>query len=548
VRFFAGPETGAGAPGAAPVAEEDTSTTNVQEVGVDEPDAVKSRGGASPIIFAVAGEQIHAIDASGQAPRLLGSLPVDGYGHELLLFKDRLLVFSRNLGGPEPVPVPGPAPASAPFIPDDSTLLTEVDAGDPAAMRIVKTEEVEGRFVSARLTGRTARVVVAAQPRAIYDEGVRGSTAGWIPRRVEVDAASGRKRSRRLTACRSVRRPVRFSGLEMLTVLTVDMSKGLPAVDSDALESGGEIVYASTGNLYVATQQWTDEPSSPREEPPKSFTAIHQFDTSDPGETAYRASGRVPGYLLNQFAMSEHRGVLRVASTETPTWWGGDVRDEGQSFVTTLDRGGGALVPLGQVSGLGKGERIYAVRFIDDAGFVVTFRQVDPLFTIDLANPRTPRVLGDLKILGYSAYLHPLRNDRLLGVGQDASEEGRLRGAQLSLFDISDLRTPKRLHQKDLGLGSSSEVEYDHHAFLYWRPARLAVLPVQGESFVGAVGVRVSSADGIVEVGRASQSPVPIRRALIVGGRLYTLSDEALEQNSLQNLAEEAFLPLPRRP
>ena len=157
-------------------------------------------------------------------------------------------------------------------------------------------------------------------------------------------------------------------------------------------------------------------------------------------------------------------------------------------------------------------------------------------------------MIGELKILGYSAYLHPLRNNRILGVGQDATEEGRTKGAQLSLFDISDLRAPKRLHQKDLGLGTSSEVEYEHHAFLYWRPSRLAVLPVQGQSFTGAVGVHVSSADGINEVGRASHDPAPVRRALVVGGRLFTLSDEALEQNSLQNLAEEASLPLPRRP
>ena len=373
-----------------------------------------------------------------------------------------------------------------------------------------------------------------------------------MPRRVLTDTASGDSSSRRLAPCRQVRRPVVFSGLDLLTVLTVDMSKGLPAVDSDAIESGGEIVYGSTGTLYVATQQWTAEPSSSQEEPPKSFTAIHRFDTSDSGETTYQASGRVPGYLLNQFAMSEYRGVLRVASTETPTWWGGDVRDEGQSFVTTLERAGGALLPLGQVSGLGKGERIYAVRFIEDSGFVVTFRQVDPLYTLDLADPRAPKVLGELKLLGYSAYLHPLRNNRLLGVGQDASEEGRLRGFQLSLFDISDLRNPKRIHQTALGSGSSSDAEYDHHAFLYWRPARLAVLPVLSQEFVGAVGFNVSSANGILEAGRASHAgsggyDAAVRRALVVGGKLFTLSDEGLEQNALSSLAEEAWLPLPRR-
>ena len=537
--------------GQAPVTQEDSSGTNVQEQGVDEPDIVKTRGST---IFALAGGQLHAVDAGGAAPTLLGSLPLEGYGHELLLFRKRALVLTQAFGGPQPVPGPGPASAQA-FAPSPqgATLLSEVDVSDPSAMRVVRTEEVPGLFVSARLTGSTARIVISAPPPALYDKSLRGREAGWMPRRVLVQAATGETSRRRLAPCRRVSRTASFSGLELLTVLTIDMSRGLPAVDSDAIESGGEIVYASPNSLYVATQRWTPEPSSPEQEPPRAFSAVHQFDASRPGETVYRSSGRVPGYLLNQFAMSEYRGELRVASTETPVWWSGAPQDEGQSFVTTLDRRGGALLQLGQVSGLGKGERIYAVRFIDEAGFVVTFRQVDPLYTIDLADPRDPKVLGELKILGYSAYLHPLRNDLLLGVGQDASEEGRVRGFQLSLFDVSNLRRPQRLHQYGLGSYSSSEAEYEHHAFLWWPPSGLAVLPITGQSFIGAVGFNVARTAGISEAGRASHAgaggyDLPVRRALVVGGRLFTLSDEGLEQNSLTSLAEEAWLPLPPRP
>jgi len=532
--------------------QDDSSTTNVQEQGVDEPDVVKSRGST---IFAIGGEQLHAVDSSGAAPTLLGSLPIEGYGHELLLFEGRVLVLSRTFGGPEPAPEQSPdGPASSPSFGQEQTLLTEVDTTSPTAMRVVRTERLPARFISARLTGRSARIVVSAPAPAQYDESMRGRVEGWVPSRVLTNEASGKTSSRRMAPCRRVARAAYFSGLDLLTVLTVDMSKGLPAVDSDAIESGGEIVYGSQGSLYVATQRWTPSPDSQGDEPPsKSFSAIHRFDASTPGETSYRASGQMPGYLLNQFAMSEHEGVLRVASTETPTWWGPQQAEEGQSFVTTLDQSDGVLAQLGQVSGLGKGERIYAVRFIDDAGFVVTFRQVDPLYTIDLSKPREPSVLGELKILGYSAYLHPLRNDLLLGIGQDATEEGQRQGAALSLFDIRDLRAPTRLHQKTLEQYSSFEAEYDHHAFLWWRPTRLAVLPVQGQELVGAVGYNAGRSLGIVEAGRAEHAfqedyRAPIRRSLVVGGRLYTLSDEGLEQNSLANLAEEAWLPLPRRP
>ncbi len=204
------------------------------------------------------------------------------------------------------------------------------------------------------------------------------------------------------------------------------------------------------------------------------------------------------------------------------------------------------------MDGLGRGEQIYAVRFIEDVGFVVTFRQTDPLYTLDLSDPRRPRVLGELKIRGYSAYLHPLGGDLLLGVGQDATAQGATLGTQLSLFDVSNLRRPSRRQQRSVGSGSSSQVEYDHHAFLWWAPSELAVLPVQeygaAEQFVGAIGFGVARA-GIGERGRATHDvdeyAAPILRSFVVGGRLFTLSDVGLEVNALSTLAEEGSLKFP---
>ncbi len=148
------------------------------------------------------------------------------------------------------------------------------------------------------------------------------------------------------------------------------------------------------------------------------------------------------------------------------------------------------------MGGLGQGERIFGVRFIDDTGYVVTFRQTDPLYTVDVSSPAAPKVLGELKIAGYSAYLHPLGDDLLLGVGQDATEEGRRLGTQLSVFDVSDLSNVQRVQQRRLATGSSSSAEFDHHAFLYWAPRKLAVIPLSeygssGSPFLGAVGLTV---------------------------------------------------------
>ena len=230
---------------------------------------------------------------------------------------------------------------------------------------------------------------------------------------------------RALVGCREVRHPVYFSGLDLLTVLTIDLDHGLFNVDRDAVMAGAQVVYASEGSLYVGSQRYVAGLDTPAEIPASTVTEIHRFDTTKAGETSYRSSGKVPGFVLNQYALGEHKGDLRVASTEDPLWMGGAQQRESESSVTVLRERDGRLEQIGKVGGLGKGERIYAVRFLGDVGYLVTFRQVDPLYTLDLSNPAAPKVAGELKITGYSAYLHPIGEDLLLGVGQDATEQGR---------------------------------------------------------------------------------------------------------------------------
>jgi hypothetical protein len=503
-------------PGTAPEAGgEDTSRTNVQEAGVDEPDTVKTDGRT---IFAIANGTLHAIDARAQTPRLLGTLALgDESGTTMLLRKDRALLL-------------GPGPLGA--------RLTEVDVSNPAAPTVLRTEDVDGYIVDARMTGRTARVVVASRPDAVFGgPDLRAQPAGWLPSRIVRNARTGHTVSGRV-GCRKVRRPAVFSGAGLLAVYTVGTAKGLPAVDVDAVFTSGDTVYASPSSLYVATRRWDVVGAN---------TSIHRFEISDPDRTWYAASGMVPGTLLNQFSLSEDKGILRVAST---VGFGPDA----ESKVTTLARDAGRLVRRGQVGGLGRGERIFAVRFIGDVGYVVTFRQTDPLYAVDLADPSQPRVRGELKIPGYSAYLHPVGDDLLLGVGQEATADGRLRGVQLSLFDVSDLRRPVRLQNAQVAeRWSSSEVEWDHHAFLWWAPTRLAVLPIDSQGFRGAAGYRIQRAGGIAELGRVahpgpgSWTP-PVRRALVVGDRLFTVSDFGARASALDTLADRGWVAFPQPP
>lgn len=563
-------------PEAAPVAGQDYSTTNVQEEGVDEPDMVKTDG---KTIFAVENQRLYAIDTRSDPPKLLGSIAVDSYGSQLLLHGDTLLV----LGSTPIVYAPGPVqPALAPiYAGGGSATLMQVDVSDPSAMKVVKTMSVNGSYLDARMTGHSARVVFSAIPQAIpllervaqppVAQPASGTTPqrkviaktttpNWRPTYVLRRGRHGRTSRHALVRCTSIRRPVVFSGLDSLTVLTIDLDKGLDPVDSDGVMTDGQIVYGSPNNLYVATEkaiveQLTDAP------PPPSFTEIHKFDVSDPDQTTYKGSGTVSGTLLNNYSMSEQDGFLRVASTELPLWWNADSQRPGQSFVSVLAQRGDSLATVGRVGNLGAGERIYAVRFIGDVGYVVTFRQVDPLYTVGLSDPEHPRVLGSLELLGYSAYLHPVGDKLLLGVGE-VSGQGHVQGTQLSLFDVSDPAKPTRIAQQQLGSSSSSSVEFDPHAFLWWEPSKLAVLPVEiydqnqqngttDNSFTGAIGFHVTKADGIAEAGRITHpaqngySP-PLDRSLVIGDELFTVSATGVRASDLGTFADRGFAQFPQ--
>ncbi len=458
-------------------------------------------------------------------------------------------------GGPVATSAPVSGPQGA------ETTLTEVDISDPAAMTIARTMSVPGSYVSARLAGGSARVVLNSPSQVAAQDGVRE----FVPQTVLRSRITNRTFRRTLVPCDAVRHPARFSGLDLLTILTVDLDRGLFKVDRDGVLAGAQTVYASDTSLYVASQRYVRGLDRPDEIPPRMTTEIHRFDTTKPDVTTYRATGSVPGFVLNQFALSEYRGDLRVASTEEPQWMtdpnagAGLPGREGQSGVSVLRERGTRLETLARVDGLGTGERIYAVRFLGDAGYVVTFRQTDPLYTLDLADPERPRVRGELKLTGYSAYLHPLGGDLLLGVGQEATTAGRRLGAQVSLFDVADLRTPRRLQRHALGgPGSSSSAEFDHHAFLWWNPAQTVVLPLDswsagdgGAAFTGAVGLRVRRAQGIEELGRVTHARAedgwspPVRRSMVVGDRLLTLSDRGIASSRLATLAPIGFTAFP---
>jgi uncharacterized secreted protein with C-terminal beta-propeller domain len=530
---------------AAPQASADTgagttfSGTNVQEAGIDEPDVVKTDG---RLMYVLDDDVLRVIDVTGAAPRLVGAVPV-AQGQQLLLRGTRVLVIASLYSGGGPVE---PLARRAQVVPGGgaTTELTEIDVSDPAAPKVVRTMDLAGSFVDARMNGGTARIVVASEPLIGVRPLARARLRTFVPATTIRSRLSGRTYRRGVVPCGDVRRPDAFSGLGLLTVLTVDLDRGLYDVDRDAIMAGAQTVYGSATSLYVASQRYVPGLRDAGDVPGGMRTEVHRFDASQPGVTSYAGSGSVPGFVVNAYALSEQDGALRVASTDEPSWLPEAGGDPAQSYVTVLRPGdGGALQQVGQVGGLGRGQRIYGVRFVGTTGYVVTFRQIDPLYTLDLADAAHPRVLGELELSGYSAYLQPIGPGLLLGVGTEATAEGRPQGTQVSVFDVSDLAHPRRVQHAVLPEADGmAAVEGDPHAFLWWAPTQTAVLPLASS---GAVAFH-AAADALTQTGRIDSGDAPIGRALVVGDKLYTLAYDGLRTNNLGDLAAVAFLPFPR--
>jgi hypothetical protein len=546
------------------------SGTNVQEAGVDEPDLVKTDGKR---IVTVSGGVLRVTDAASR--KVTGSVRLPGdptYGlDELLLAGDRALVFGQHYQTK--------AEDDGMFGPS----FTLVDLS--GAPKVLSQYTMDGYYVDARQIGHTARVVVRTGPRLKFDMSLRtkpgydnqtetertaanqkvidnAPIGDWLPRYSVVDGAG--KATSGTVDCGAVSRPEQYSGSTMLTVLTFDMgATKLSNGDPTTIVADGQTVYSTGSSLYIASDQrwWFNRFEGGVAQPGSADTRLYKFDISGTARPKYVAGGQIDGYLLNQYSLSELDGKLQVATTTgQPGRVGGTAPSSpatSQSTVYVLAQDGTKLNVLGKVGDLGRGEKIYAVRFIGTTAYVVTFRQTDPLYTVDLSNPAAPRVTGELKINGFSAYLHPAGDGKLIGIGQDASSTGRVQGLQVSLFDVHNPAAPTRLAQVTLP-NTQSEAQNDPHAFLYWEPTGLLAVPFQSYADTIASGVEVMTVRGTTvtdvgpvthpntaTVGSGDAQPVtPVHRSLIIGNTLWTASDRGLlatDPTALKNSTWVAF-------
>ncbi|MBL0749172.1 beta-propeller domain-containing protein [Nocardioides baculatus] len=464
------------------------SGTNVQELGVDESDVVKVAG---PLLLRMRDGELLAYDVSGDEPSLLSTTRIeDSRGHGLLgdLGGELLLVGGRAV-------VLGTSPDGL------DTTITTVDLADPTSPSIVDATTVRGRASAVRLHGDVVRVVLQTGLPELdfsYPDGtfgqvrarlrnralVRDTTlADWLPSIGGEPAVD----------CSDVAVPDDETvALGTTTVIAFDPAEPTER-STTAVATDSDTAYFSTDRFYLAAggPQWgmwgdcMDCRIGPGTT--SGTTPLYAF-ALDGVETTYVASGEVEGTIADRWSMDAVGGSLRVAvgpSSETGNF----------NSVITLREDGSSLVEDGRVDDLGVDEQIKSVRWFDDLAIVVTFRQTDPLYAIDLSDPAAPRLLGELKIPGFSEYLHPLGEHRLIGMGQDATLDGMTRGAQAALFDVTDLTDPRQIdvvrYDRETWAGAAS----DPRQFT-WLPEQRVALTVVSQGWSGTTGwVSVLSLD-----------------------------------------------------
>lgn len=596
-----------------------TSDTNTQEEGIDEPDVVETDG---EFVYLVDRDTLVVLDGATAEVRSRTQLAT--HGARLLLHDDRLLAISGGGYGvapaadvvdpvpsdggaatrvepsrpvqspdpddpdeprpdvaepeplePEPVPEPVPEPSLEPPRFSAGTVIQLIDVADRTAPEIIETTEVEGSHLSTRVVDGVARVVVSTHPRPhrLFDRPTGGSVDDvgaalearvadtaiddWLPAFRTTTTGTATVEGT-MVDCDGVFMPEVNAGLTETSVLRVGFDDGFDPGDTTTVVAEAGTVYASASTLYLAANRHVHPGQRDEVDGDAWSTALHAFDLGGDGAATHTAAGEIPGHVLNQYSLSEHDGHLRVATTEGAPW---DAAEPSESGVRVLRPQGGELVEVGAVTGLGVTETIQSVRFMGPVGYVVTFRQTDPLYVIDLGDPTAPETLGELKIPGFSSYLHPVGEGRLVGIGRDADLEGRDRGFLLSLFDVSDPRDPEQL-QTHTERGAHSLAGSDPKAFLWWAPESAVAIPIdrhgvattrvgpdgapgdepvrQGESGVAVFDV---ADDGITERGTVTHDGRRAFRALVVQDRLWSVFDGGVAVSDFGDVESATFHP-----
>ncbi|MCL2476240.1 beta-propeller domain-containing protein [Candidatus Bathycorpusculum sp.] len=550
---------------------DDYSTTNIQVSGVDELDAVKTDGQyiymtstttqtSDDYTFCTI-NTVYIIDANSQKPTVVSKITLDDITQPIGLFlsqdSNQIAVLANKYDYPNDI-----RPIHWGYNPgNDYTCINVYDISNKAQPILTRNCTLSGNYANSRMIGDIVYTVVS-QPARVYDNIARLPVVYEDNCQIEVSPAS-----------------IYYTDMNDSS-LSFTSFYGLNITDYTSKPTSMTVMMGSTSNMYVSTQNfyvtyplWNQEAGQ--------YTTIYRV-AIDGLQLSCESQGSVFGNILNQYSMDEYNGDFRIATNYYNL--------ESQTQVNNVYVLNSELIVIGKLEGLAPNENLHAARFMGDKGYLVTFKTIDPLFVIDLSNPSNPKVLGELKIPGYSDYLHPYDENHLIGIGKETTESDTgnfawYQGLKLSLFDVTNVREPIQLTSYGIGdRGTESLVLSDPHAFLFNKERNLLVIPVglalinsqteqdasnswlYGESvWQGAYIFSLSTDGGFTLKGTVThlnpallntqghlRDPYEyyntqndwITRTLYIGNNLYTISNSQIKLTNLTNMTPTATIKL----
>ncbi|WGM89192.1 MAG: beta-propeller domain-containing protein [Candidatus Bathyarchaeum tardum] len=556
----------------------DYSETNVQVEGVDEADIVKTDG---EYIYVVSDTNLTIVKAfPAEEARVVSKIVLEGMISGIFINGDKVAVFETNygvyplyeidLGYKAPVEI---APSEEPDQPDGNdlepvplipivyepptTTVKVYDVSNKENPVLTRDFSVDGNYFSSRMIGDYV-YMVATQYTYLYETDV------FLPR------VHSNNQTETIDATEIYYYNNSDTSYTFTTVAAVNIQNDAQEPTHQTVLLGGTSgIYVSTTNIYMTfpDYNWNEDE--------EMKTKIYRAKINQESIT-FEAEGEVPGYVLNQFSMDEYNGYFRVATTVNNNNW--------RTFTTGLTSTNNVYVLdlnlnlVGSLEDLAPGEQIYSARFMGNKAYIVTFQNVDPLFVIDLTNPAAPTVLGELKVTGYSGYLHPYDETHIIGIGKETEYDSEkdfawYQGVKISLFDVSDVSNPIEVAKYEIGdRGTDSPILNDHKALLFDKEKNLLVIPVlvaeldendydgevpdwaRGEYvWQGAYVLNISTA-GVNLRGQITHmdnntdllksgyyyyyNGYTIQRSLYIEDVLYTVSGMKIKMNSLDTLTE----------
>ena len=446
------------------------SSTNIQVEGVDEADVIKNDGKYIYIVKSNTVRIVEAYPTSGM--KEVGKIDFTAKNFtpsQMYVNGDQLVVIGSSwasyysLGIPEPLSfAPRPWTGGKTKV----IILNIKDRTNPTEDRVVT---MDGNYNTSRRIGNQLYMVM------------NGSPSYWTMNEVKEGRdlipyiQDGNDEAKAMVGCGDIHYFPGFVRPNYLMVASIPLNDSKGKINSKVLLGSSDNVYSSVNNLYVATNKVSyDYYTDWNWRTDRAKTLVYKFALND-GKIEYKNRGSVPGRILNQFSMDEHSNNFRIATT-TNQW----NSDKSSSGVYVLNKD---MKQVGKIDEIAPGEKIYSTRFLGDRLYMVTFKQVDPLFVIDMKDPKAPKILGKLKIPGFSNYLHPYDANHIIGFGKDTEEAKwgtTTAGFKMALFDVSDVTNPKQKFVERIGdKGTYSELLNNHKALLFDKEKELLAFPIK---------------------------------------------------------------------